>query len=224
MSYETLDVSRRGPAGWLVFNRPNAGNAINAVMFEELEAAWRELDADPDVRVIVNSGHGPSFQTGLDIIELARNKEALRKSARQTRDFELRMTAWHCGVLKPVIAAVNGTCAGGGLHFVADADVVLCADTATFLDPHVSLGQVSAYETIGLIRKGPAEPIMRMALLGRHERMDARRALAIGVVSEIVPLDQLAPRAQALAERIAEHDPDHLRIIKRVCWNALESP
>ena len=123
-----------------------------------------------------------------------------------------------------MIAAVNGVCAGGGLHFVADADIVIAADTATFVDPHVSLGQVSAYEAIGLVRRAAAEPIMRMALVGRHERIDARRALALGIVSEIVPLDHLAPRAQALAERIAEHDPEHLRAVKRACWQALESP
>src|ERR671931_470559 len=87
------------------------------------------------------------------------------------RDAELRFTAWHNQVWKPVIAAVNGVCAGGGLHFVADADVVLLSENATLLDPHVSVGQVSAYETIGLIRKSPAEAILRMALMGRYERI-----------------------------------------------------
>src|SRR4051812_34803632 len=145
MRFDTLEVFTDGPVGWLVFNRPASGNAINATMFEELETAWKQLDADPKVRVIVNTGNGSAFQTGLDLAELANDKEALRKSSRQTRDFELRMTAWHCGVGKPVIAAINGICAGGGLHFVADADIVVAADRATFVDPHVSVGQVSAY-------------------------------------------------------------------------------
>ena len=83
---------------------------------------------------------------------------------------ELRLTAWHNQVWKPVIAAVNGVCAGGGLHFVADADIVIAASDATFLDPHVSLGQVTAYEAIALVRKSPMEQICRMALVGRHER------------------------------------------------------
>ena len=69
MRYETLQVERRGPVGWLRFDRPDSGNAINATMFDELEAAWAELDADPDVTVIVNTGNGSSFQTGLDVIE-----------------------------------------------------------------------------------------------------------------------------------------------------------
>ena len=106
--------------------------------------------------------------------------DALREHSRRTRDAELRFTAWHCGVWKPVIAAVNGTCAGGGLHFVADADIVIAAADATFLDPHVSLGQVVAYEGITLARKSPMEPVLRMALVGRHERMAAARPTSSG--------------------------------------------
>ena len=166
MSRTNVEVWRDGPVGWLVFDRPGRGNAIDATMFEELETAWAELDTDPDVRVIVNTGNGRAFQTGLDVGQLARDKEALRRSSRQTRDFELRMTAWHCDVWKPVIAAVNGTCAGGGLHFVADADIVIAAEGATFLDPQVSVGQVSAFETIGLATMSPMEPVLRMALTG----------------------------------------------------------
>ena len=60
MTYETLEVERRGPVGWIVFNRPEARNALNAAMFDELERAWLELDHDPDVRVIVNAGNGPA--------------------------------------------------------------------------------------------------------------------------------------------------------------------
>ena len=83
--YETLVVERRGPVGWLVFDRPDAGNAMDATMLRELEAAWRELDDDPDVRVIVNTGNGSAFQTGLDVVQLARDREALREQSRRTR-------------------------------------------------------------------------------------------------------------------------------------------
>ena len=81
---------------------------MNAMMFDELERAWTELDADPDVRVIVNTGTGTAFQTGLDVVELSRNPEALREQSRRTKRAELRLTAWHNQVWKPVIAAVNG--------------------------------------------------------------------------------------------------------------------
>ncbi|MEM7142585.1 MAG: enoyl-CoA hydratase/isomerase family protein [Actinomycetota bacterium] len=222
--YETLDVWVEDAVGWLVFDRPDAGNAIDATMFLELEAAWAQLDADPTVRVIVNSGNGRAFQTGLDVRQLATDPDALRASSRQTRDFELRMTGWHCGVVKPVIAAVNGTCAGGGLHFVADADLVLAADSATFLDPHVSVGQVSAFETIGLAAKSPVETTMRMALMGANERLGAERARQLGIVGEVVADAELRTRAGELAATIARHEPHHLRALKRALWNALETP
>jgi enoyl-CoA hydratase/carnithine racemase len=222
--YDSLVLERRGPVGWLIFDRPERANAMDATMLGELEHAWRELDADPDVRVIVNTGNGDAFQTGLDVAQLSREPEALREQSRRTKRAELRLTAWHNRVWKPVVAAVNGVCAGGGLHFVADADVVLCASTATFLDPHVSVGQVSAYETIGLLFRVPAEPVLRMALAGRAERMDAARALQLGLCSQVVdPPEQLRAEAQELAETIASQPPELLAATKRALWGALQT-
>lgn len=223
MGYRSLNVERRGSVGWLIFDRPAAANAMDSVMLAELEQAWQELDRDDTVRVIVNTGRGRSFQSGLDVVELARHPEALREQSRRTRRAELRLTAWHNGVGKPVIAAVNGVCAGGGLHFIADADIVIASSAASFLDPHVSIGQVSAYETIGLARRMPFGAVMRMALLGRHERIPAARALELGMVSQVVdPPEDLAQVAQALAERIASDPPATMRASKRALWGALE--
>jgi len=221
MTYSTLDVWREGPVGWLVFDRPDVGNAVDAAMFTELEAAWAELDSDGDVRVIVNTANGEAFQTGLDVRQLATDKDALRQQSRRTRDFDLRMTAWHCGVWKPVVCAVNGVCAGAGLHFVADAEVVIASSNATFLDPHVSVGQVTAIETIGMIRKSPMESITRMALMGRYERMTAERARQLGILSEVVDPSRLRERAQEIAEAIARHPPEELTAKKKALWGAL---
>ena len=221
--YATLLVERDGPVGWLVFNRPEAANAMDATMMAELEAAWLELDADPAVRVIVNTGAGAAFQTGLDVAQLARDPEALREQSRRTKRFELRFTSWHNQVSKPVIAAVNGVCAGGGLHFVADADIVLVAADATFLDPHVSVGQATVYETIALAKKSPAEAVFRMAFAGRHERIGAQRAYELGICSQVVdPPADLRAAAQALGETIARNDREQLAYTKRVLWAALE--
>jgi enoyl-CoA hydratase len=222
-SYESLRVERRGPVGWLVFDRPEAANAMDAKMMEELEQAWRELDDDPDVRVIVNTGEGRAFQTGLDVAQLARDPDALREQSRRTRRFELRFTAWHNEVWKPVIAAVNGVCAGGGLHFVADADVVIASSNATFVDPHVSIGQASVYETIALAKKSPMESVLRMAFTGRHERLSAARAYELGICSQVVdPPERLSAEAQALGELIARNSPAALEHTKRALWGALE--
>ena len=223
MSYDTLLVEREGHIGWLVFNRPEAGNAMDATMLAELEHAWQELDADPQVRVIVNTGEGDAFQTGLDVRQLARDKDALREQSRRTKRAELRLSAWHNGVQKPVIAAVNGVCAGGGLHFVADADIVIASSDASFLDPHVSIGQVTAYEAIALVRKSPMEPIVRMALAGRHERITAERACQLGILSEVVdPPEQLRDAARELATKIARNSPAAMAATKRALWGALE--
>ena len=223
VSYETIIVERQGHVGWLIFNRPDALNAMNATMMGELEAAWRELDADPAVRVIVNAGEGAAFQTGVDVVQIAKDKDALRKFSRQTRDAALAFTAWHLQIYKPVIAAVHGLCAGGGLHFVADADIVIASSDAQFLDPHVSIGQVVAYEGIALARKSPMEAILRMALVGRYERLGAPRAYQLGIVSQIVdPPDRLRDEAQAIAEKIAKNSPAAMRATKKALWGALE--
>jgi enoyl-CoA hydratase/carnithine racemase len=222
MLYETLRVERRGPVGWLIFDRPEHGNAMDARMMAELEDAWPALDDDPDVRVIVNTGSGRAFQTGLDMVQLSKDPETLREQSRRTKHFTLKLTAWHNDVEKPVIAAVNGVCAGGGLHFVADADIVVAADSAAFLDPHVSVGQVSAYETIALVKKSPMEAILRMAFTGAHERLSAARAHQLGICSQVVPADALRETAQQLGETIAEQPSDHLATIKRALWGALE--
>ncbi|GIH06710.1 crotonase [Rhizocola hellebori] len=222
MAYQTLLVERRGPVGWLLFHRPHAGNAMDAAMMAELPRAWRELDEDSNVRCIVVSGSGKAFQTGLDMAALARDKASLRESSRRTRDAALELTGWHLGVTTPVVVAVNGVCAGGGLHFVVDADVVIAAAHATFLDPHVSVGQVSAWEAIGLTHRIAATVAARIALIGVHERLDAHRARQLGLVSEVVEADSLQQTAQRVAEAIAANDPLATRRIKQALWRTTE--
>ena len=221
-SYERLIVEKSDGIGWLILNRPEAGNAFDALMLDELEAAWADLDADPDVRVIVNTANGRSFCTGMDVVQVARDKDAMRKHSRRTRDAELKISSWHCDVWKPVIAAVNGVCAGGGLHLVADADIVIAAESASFVDPHVSVGQAVAYEAITLLRKSPMEAIMRMTLSGKGERISARRAYELGIVSDVVPGDALRAAAETLAAAVAANSPTALRATKKALWRSLE--
>ena len=222
MTYASLIVERQGDVGWLIFNRPEVGNAMNATMLGELELAWRELDDDDRVKVIVNTGAGKAFQTGLDVVQLSRDRDALKEQSRRTKRAELRLSAWQNGVATPVIAAVNGVCAGGGLHFVADADMVIASSSASFLDPHVSIGQVTAFEAIALLRKIPAEAVMRMALMGSQERISASRALDLGLVSEVVEPDALRAAAQDLAEKVARNSPAAMAATKRALWGAFE--
>ena len=106
---------------------------------------------------------------------------------------------------------------------MADADIVIAASNATFLDPHVSVGQVTAYEAIGLIDKMPVEPVMRMALTGRYERISAERAYELGMISQIVdPPENLREAAQELAETVAKNSPAAMRATKKALWGAVE--
>ena len=223
-SYEFLKVERHGPVGWLINNRPDQLNAMNNGMRDEFAVAWQELDADPQVRVIVHTGEGRAFQTGVDVREVASDGVGMERYRESLEQWSLRFTAWHNQVWKPVITAVNGLCAGGAFHWVADADIVLAASDATFFDPHVSVGQVVSIEAIGLMRKMPVEAVMRMALVGRHERMSAQRAYELGMVSQVVdPPERLRDEAQALAEKIARNSPAAMAATKRALWGALET-
>jgi enoyl-CoA hydratase/carnithine racemase len=221
--YTSLIVERHGQVGWLLNNRPDQLNAMTAQMREEFADAWKELDADPAVRVIVHTGNGRAFQTGVDVTEIATDGVGFERYRQSVEDNDFHFTAWHQKVWKPVITAVNGICAGGGFHWVADADIVIAASDAQFFDPHVSVGQVVAMEAIGLLRKMPAEAVMRMAFMGRYERMSAQRAYELGMVSQIVdPPERLREEAQALAEKIARNSPAAMAATKRALWQAME--
>ena len=180
MTYPTLDtliLERRGAVGWLINNRPDQLNAMSAHMRDEFEVAWKALAADPEVRVIVHTGEGRAFQTGVDVSEIASDGVGMQRYRESVENFDFHFTSWHNGVEKPVITAVNGICAGGGFHWIADADIVIAASDAQFFDPHVSIGQVVSIEAIGLMKKMPVEAVMRMAFVGRYERMPASRAV-----------------------------------------------
>ena len=223
-AYETLLVEREGHIGWLVFNRPEAGNAMDATMLAELERAWQELDADPQVRVIVNTGEGDAFQTGLDVRQLASDKDALREQSRRTKRAELKLSAWHNGVQKPVIAAVNGVCAGGGLHFVADADIVIASSNADV--PRPARVDRPGHAPTRRSRWCGSRRWSRSCAwrsTGRHERITAERARQLGILSEVVdPPERLRDAARELAAKIARNSPAAMAATKRALWGALE--
>jgi enoyl-CoA hydratase len=223
LGYEFLKVERHGRVGWLINNRPDQLNAMNAQMRDEFADAWLELDGDPQVRVIVHTGEGRAFQTGVDVNEIASDGLGMQRYQDEVERFDLHFTSWHQKVWKPVITAVNGICAGGGFHWVADADIVIAASDAQFFDPHVSVGQVVSIEAIGLIRKMPAEAVMRMAFVGKYERMTAQRAYELGMISQVVdPPERLREAAQELAEKVAKNSPAAMRATKQALWGALE--
>jgi len=226
MTYSTFDhleVFRDGPVGWLINDRPEIRNAMNNAMRDEFAVAWRELDDDPDVRVIVHTGNGRDFQTGVDVTEVATDGVGFERYRESMEAFDLHFTSWHQKVWKPVITAVNGICCGGGFHWVADADIVIASSDAQFFDPHVTVGQVVSIEAIGLMKKMPVEAVMRMAFMGKYERMGPDRAYELGMISEVVdPPEELRVRAQEIGETIAKNSPAAMAATKKALWGALE--
>jgi enoyl-CoA hydratase/carnithine racemase len=219
--WETLSVDVDGQVVTVALNRPERLNAISPVMLDELRAFWPMYDADPGLRVAVVTGTGDrAFCSGADVSSVA------DRSRNRTSNFlrENRFTPLQARIAKPTICAVNGVCAGGGLHFVADCDFTICSDSATFLDPHVSVGQVSAIETTVLSRRIPHGSVMRMMLLGRYERLSAQQALAIGMVTEVVPQAGLRARAQELAGFVASGSPAAIAASRQAIWAAMDKP
>ena len=214
--------TRDGHVLLLTLNRPAQLNAVSRTLQEALERTLLDADADPSVRVIVITGAGRAFCSGGDVSSL--NAGATLSIDEQLAIPEPKWTARMAKVYKPTIVAVNGVCAGAGFHFVIDSDIVIASEKASFLDPHVNVGQVSALEPIGLIRKVPMACVLRMVILGKAERLSAQQALEERIVSEVVPPDQLLPRAMELAHIAASVSPRAVRESLRLIWESLEMP
>jgi E-phenylitaconyl-CoA hydratase len=198
-------------------------NAFNAEIRDSLPVIWEEIRRDDDVRVIIITGAGDrAFSVGMDVKAAAAEGGPAARERTGRVEEDLKLTPLHCGVWKPVIAAVNGVCAGGGLHFVADADIVVCADHASFVDSHVSVGQVAAIEPIMLSRRIPLSVVMELALVGRSYRLEPARALEIGLVNYVVPYADLMPTAEAIARKICLNSPAAMMRTKKAVWQGLE--
>ncbi len=223
MEFETIRYEKAEGVATITLNRPERHNAFNLVMADELKEVWGAVKKDPEVVTVIVTGAGErAFCTGMDVADVADG--SARRTGALDRESSpwFQLTAIQNRCWKPVITAVNGMVCGGGLHFVADSDLVICSESATFFDTHVSVGLVAGLEPVGLARRMPLEAVLRMALLGGSERMDAPSALANGLVGEVLPADQLLPRARELAGLIGQHSPTALALSKRAIWESLD--
>ncbi len=223
MRSESLRIEKQDRIATLTLNRPDRHNSFNLAMARELAAFWKDVKGDPDVVCVIVTGAGDkAFCTGMDIADVADGSARSTGTLPRSESPWFQLTALQNRCWKPVITAVNGMACGGGLHFVADSDLVICSETATFFDTHVKVGLIAGLEPVGLARRMPLEAVLRMALLGGSERIDARQALAWGLVGEVLPPAQLLPRARELAAKIAEHSPAALARTKQAIWESLD--
>lgn len=229
MTFSTLIYEKKGRIAYITLNRPERMNAHNSVMLKELPQVWEDVKNDSDIWVAIVTGAGDrAFCTGADVKEMS--ELGIERGYPSDVVFDasgepiFRITQRHNDVWKPTIVAINGICAGGGLHFVADGDIVICSENAQFFDPHVTVAQVAALESIGLSRKIPLEIVLRMVLTGAAERISAQRAYEIGMVSQVVPLPELMPTATKIAEKILQNAPLAIRGTLKAIWKGLELP
>jgi enoyl-CoA hydratase/carnithine racemase len=123
---------------------------------------------------------------------------------------------------KPVVAAVNGMACGGAFYLLGEVDVIVAAEHATFFDPHVTYGMPAVYEPIQMLHRMPFGEVLRMSLLGNHERISAQRALEIGLVTEVTPPSELQAAAHRIASVIASQPPTAVQATLRTLWMARE--
>lgn len=221
MSYETIRVEKKGAIATVVMDRAKALNALNAAMFAELDAAFGGLGKDDAVRVVLLTGAGErAFAAGADIREL----DAVGPG--QGEAFALRGQAVFRKIEtlgKPVIACVRGFALGGGCELAMSCSLRLAAEDAKFGQPEVKLGVIPGYggsqRLPRLVGRGAA---LKLLLTGAV--IDAREALRIGLVDEVVPAAELITRAEALADEIAAQAPGAVAEVLRVVDAGLDLP
>jgi enoyl-CoA hydratase len=229
MSYKDLIYSVEGKVATVTLNRPERMNALSRPLEAEMRAAFDEADADRNVRAIILTGAGAAFSAGYD--QAAAPASGVRPSDPKGKSHAEYIEHWerldgqridnwtHLWSLgKPVIAAVNGWAMGGGFWWQLACDLTIASDKAVFAQPEVRHISNTSYLLTALCGWKVAN---RWALTGDH--FDAQEAYRIGMINEVVPHDELMPRARALAERIALVPEPSIRLNKAIAMKGIQA-
>jgi enoyl-CoA hydratase len=217
MTYSFITLEHKGRVGVITLNRPKQLNALSPELMNELGGALRGLDADDGIGAILIAGSEKAFAAGADIAAM---KDFSYMHAYRT-DY---ITGWEHfrAIRKPVIAAVAGYALGGGCELAMQCDIVIAADNAKFGQPEINLGIMPGYGgTQRLPRYTSKAKAMDLCLTARM--MDAQEAERAGLVSRVVPLDQLADEALAVAGKIAGYSLPVVMMIKESINRAYET-
>ncbi len=208
-----------GHIATVTINRPDAMNAIDQGTADELTEAWERVRTDPEIWVAILTGAGDrAFCAGADRErppDLSRMEEVPGGLKTQIA-FDLKgLNVW-----KPIIAAVNGHAIGSGMEMLSGTDIRIVAEQATFALYEVKFGSLPYGGSVArLLRQIPYCHAMRLLLTG--DRIDAEEALRIGLVNEVVPADQLLPRAREIAEQLCGYEPAVVQGIKEAAVRGL---
>jgi enoyl-CoA hydratase/carnithine racemase len=201
----------------ITLDRPGSLNAITPQLSQELGEAWQRFADEDDAYVAILTGAGRAFCAGLDMKEAA---EAIRRGETSGIPGGAMRLPNPRRIPKPTIAAVNGPAAGGGVSFVLSCDLVLASETAQFVLPFAARGRGGAPVALELARKTSVNVALYAALTGA--RISADVALRLGIAHEVLPPDDLMPRALELAEKIAGFSRPSLASIKQALYRALD--
>jgi enoyl-CoA hydratase/carnithine racemase len=228
MGFETITYEVADRVATITLNRPDQLNAINKLMMRELAVAYDTAEKDDDVWLLVITGRGRAFCTGADVTEIPTDGKNLADtpylSTYDQWEAPQEATPPFRTMAKPIITAINGICCGAGLDLVTTTDIVIASDRAQFFDPHVSIGVTSAREMVRIAKVLPRSVALRMALVGRHERIDAHRAFDLGLVTEVVPHEELLGRAYEIAAMVNRNAPLAVRGTRLAILKGLDLP
>ena len=215
---------KEGGIATITLNRPDRGNALTPQMQPMLRAIWADVRDNPDVRVAIITAAGERhFCTGFDVAEADSDEAADDVFVDKPFRESVFWSPYQNDVYKPVICVVNGTCVGGGHHFVVDADIIVAAQSAKFIDSHVNVGMVGAIENIGLAKRLPLGTALRMTLQGSSYRLTAERAYQLGMVDELAETPEKAlDAAREIAAQTLKNSPQAMALSKRAIWGSLE--
>ena len=212
---DVLLVERDGPVATVTLNRPGARNALSAGLMARLREAMAALEADDDVDAVVLTGADPAFCAGLDLKQLGSSGDNLSLGDGDG-DGDGGRPSWHPWpqLSKPVIGAVNGAAVTGGLELALNCDVLVASERARFADTHARVGILPGWGLSVLLPLAVGRGLARrMSLTGDH--LPAAEALRAGLVTEVVPHDELLPTARRLAATIAGNDRAAVRRLLR---------
>ncbi|MDZ7676420.1 MAG: crotonase/enoyl-CoA hydratase family protein [Acidimicrobiales bacterium] len=209
-------LERDGHVATVVLNRPGAKNAISAEMLVRLADAWAEVDADPDIRVVIVTGAGDDFCAGADLKEMAGGYGENEWTPRFQADPDLHWKALlrHTKPMKPVIAAVEGYCVAGGTEILQAMDVRVAGESATFGVAEVRRAIFPlGGSTVRLSRQIPYTVAADMLLTGRM--VSAQEARDVGLIGHLVADGSALERARELADQVAANGPLAVQAVLR---------
>jgi E-phenylitaconyl-CoA hydratase len=211
---------RNGPVATITLNRPEKMNALDPATYEEITQAFADIERDRDILVGIITGAGDrAFTAGADLKLMHTGDETGSGGDEEWAPW--RPDRWDFGLTtsKPLIAAVNGYALAGGLELALICDIRIASPNAIFGTPEVKWNLLHGFGAYRLPRIISLSHAMEMLLTG--EFIDAETALRIGLISRIVPTDELMPEAERVAGRIAANGPMAVRMTKELVLNGL---